>query len=456
MTQTNYKAPSANGRKIWLCASLFLGLVIAGQTAAHAESTALRAARMLDVVNGKIVTDVVVLIENGKISKVGPHLPIPPGVEVIDLGNVTLLPGLIDCHTHLLMDVDIETGNEEINTLLVVSRMSTAKRALHGVMIGREMLEAGFTTVRDVGNSGLNGDRALRDAIAEGWVVGPRMIVTTRPLAPIGAQFGPLIPEIQKIIDQEYAIVSGVDDARRAVRQAVYDGAIWIKIIVDQSGRTLSPEEVKAIVEEAHRMNRRVAAHAIEDAAVRIAVEAGVDSVEHAYNASDEVLKLMAQKHIVLVPTDGPLESYETSNQGTPEQREERKKTYTEQVENNRDRLSRALKAGVRVVFGSDVYYHLPGMTRGQISLLTFRSYVDSGMSPLESIRAATINAGELLGYPDLIGAIKPGAYADIIAVPGDPLSDIKALENTVFVMRGGKVIKQVLPKKQVAYSNTK
>lgn len=456
MTQTNYKAPSSNAPRIWLSAVLFLGLVVVCQTSVLAQATALRAARMLDVVSGKIVTDAVVLIENGRISKVGSHLPIPPGVEVIDLGNVTLLPGLIDCHTHLLMDFDIDTGNEDINTLLVVSRMNTAKRALHGVVMGREMLEAGFTTVRDVGNSGLNGDRALRDAIAEGWVVGPRMIVTTRPLAPVGAQFGPLTPEAQKIIDQEYAVVSGVDDARRAVRQAVYDGAMWIKIIVDQSGRMLSPEEVKTIVEEAHRMGRRVAAHAIEDAAVRIAVEAGVDSVEHAYNASDEVLKLMAEKHIVLVPTDGPIESYHTSNEVTPEQREERKKADTAQVEGNRDRLARALKAGVRVAFGSDVYYHLPGMTRGQICLLTFRSYVDSGMSPLESIRAGTINAAELLHYPDLLGSIKPGAFADIIAVSGDPLSDIKALDNTVFVMRGGKVIKQVLPKQTSRDSKTK
>lgn len=456
MTKINYKVPSSKGLRMWLCAFLFPVLVIACQMSVHAESTALRAARMLDVVSGKIVTDAVVLIEGGKISKVGSRLPIPPGVEVIDLGNVTMLPGLIDCHTHLLMDFDIDTGNEDINTLLVVSRMSTAKRALHGVMMGREMLEAGFTTVRDVGNSGLNGDRALRDAIAEGWVVGPRMIVTTRPLAPVGAQFGPLTPETQKIIDQEYAVVSGVDDARRAVRQAVYDGALWIKIIVDQSGRTLSPEEVKAIVEEAHRMRRRVAAHAVEDAAVRMAVEAGVDSVEHAYHASDEVLKLMAEKKIVLVPTDGPIESYQTSDQVTPEQRKQRKKTYMAQVEGNRDRLSRALKAGVRVAFGSDVYYHLPGMTRGQISLLTFRTYVDSGMSPLESIRAATLNAAELLRYPDYLGSIKPGAFADIIAVPGDPLSDIKALENTVFVMKGGKVIKQVLPKQTSRYSTAK
>ena len=456
MTKIKWQGPSSKGLRMWLCAFLFLELIIAFQASAHAESTALRAGRMLDVVTGKIVTDAVVLIENGKISKVGSHLPIPPGVEVIDLGNVTLLPGLIDCHTHLLMDFDVDTGNEDINTLLVVSRWNTAKRALHGVLMGREMLEAGFTTVRDVGNSGMNGDRALRDAIAEGWVVGPRMIVSTRALAPTGAQFGPLTPETQKMIDQEYAVVSGVDDARRAVRQAIYDGAMWIKIIVDQSGRMLSPEEVKAIVEEAHRLGHRVAAHAIEDAAVRIAVDAGVDSVEHAYNASDEVLKLMAQKHIVLVPTDGPLESYDMSNQVTPEQREQRKKVLMSQVEGNRDRLSRALKAGVHVAFGSDVYYHLPGMTRGQICLLTFRTYVDSGMSPLESIRAATINAAELLHYPELLGAIKPGAFADIIAVSGDPLTDIKALENTVFVMRGGKVIKQVPPKQISRYSNTK
>lgn len=447
MTHTSYRLLSLDRLRSWLCASLFLGLILVAQTTAHAQTTALRAARLLDVATGKIIPDAVVLIENGKVSKVGSGLPVPPGAQVIDLGDVTLLPGLIDCHTHLLMDFDADFGDDLANVLWMVSRMSTAKRVLHGSMMGREMLEAGITTVRDLGNSGMNGDRALRDAIADGWIVGPRMIVSTRALAPVGGQLGPLTPEAQKLIEQEYAVVSGVDDSRRAVRQAIYDGALWIKVIIDDPGRMLAPEEVKTIVEEAHRMNRRVAAHAINDAAVRIAVEAGVDSIEHAYKASDEVLKLMAEKHIYLVPTDGPLESYGMSTQGTLEQREQTKKGFKSLIENNRERLRRAVKAGVPVVFGADVYYRIPGMTRGQVSLLSFRAYAESGMSPIEIIRSATINAAEMLRYSDLIGAIKPGAYADIIAVPGDPLSDIKALENTVFVMRGGKVIRRETPK---------
>ena len=446
MTKNNQQALSSGRLGIWLRASLFLGLVIAWQTTAQAQSIVLRASRMVDVVSGKIVPDAVVLIENGKIAKVGSSLPVPSGAEVIDLGNVTLLPGLIDCHTHLLMDFDAEIGDDSANVLAMVGSMSTAKRALRGVMMGREMLEAGFTTVRDLGSSGMSGDRALRDAIAEGWVVGPRMVVSTRPLAPTGGQFGPLTPAAQQMIDGEYAVISGVDDARRAVRQAVYDGAIWIKIIIDEGLRTLSPEEVKVIVEEAHRMRRPVAAHAVEDAAVRMAIDAGVDSIEHAYKVSDESLKLMAEKHIVLVPTDGPVESYGISTQGTPEQREETRKGFTSLVERNRQRLQRAIKAGVPVAFGTDVYYRIAGMTRGQVAVSSVRAYASSGMSPLEIIRSATSNAAALLRYSELIGSIKPGAYADIIAVPGDPLTDIKALEHVVFVMRGGKVIKQSPP----------
>jgi imidazolonepropionase-like amidohydrolase len=455
--RAGYRTRSSDRLVSWLCTWFFLVLIISSpalpvpaQTSPappRAEVTALRAARLLDVVSGKIIADAVVLIENGKVLKVGARLPVPQGAQVIDLGDVTLLPGLIDCHTHLLMDFDEDVGDDSANMLATVSRMSTAKRALLGAMLGRQMLEAGFTTVRDLGNSGVNGDRALRDAIVAGWVVGPRMVVSTRALAPIGGQLGRLTPEVQKIVEQEYVVVTGVEESRRATRQAIYDGAVWVKVIVDEQGRMLSLEEVKVIVEEAHRAKRPVAAHAIEDAAVRIAVEAGVDSIEHAYNVTDEVLKLMAEKRIFLVPTDGPLEAYAISDQGTPEQREQTKKGFVSLVESNRERLRRAVKAGVPVAFGADVYYRIPGMTRGQISLLSFRAYTASGMSPLEKIRTATINAAEMLRFSELIGAIKPGAYADIIAVAGDPLTDINALENTVFVMKGGQVIKKNLQK---------
>jgi imidazolonepropionase-like amidohydrolase len=460
MTVTSYKRPSSHRLRAWFGICFILVFTISSSRFAvpaqtptplnGAGLTAVRADRLLDVVSGKIIADAVVLIENGKVSKVGPGLPVPREAQVIDLGNVTLLPGLIDCHTHLLMNFDAEVGDDSANMLAMVSRMSTAKRALLGAMMGREMLEAGFTTVRDLGNSGVNGDRALRDAIVEGWVVGPRMVVSTRALAPAGGQFGRLIPDNQNIVEQEYVVISGVEEARRATRQAIYDGASWVKVIVDERGQNLSLEEVKVIVEEAHRMKRRVAAHAIEDTAARIAIEAGVDSIEHAYKLTDEVLKLMAAKRIYLIPTDAPLEAYGISQQGTPELREQIKKEFIAYIENSRGRLRRAIAAGVPIAFGSDVYYRIPAMTRGQVTLLSFRAYSASGMSPLEIIRTATVNAADMLRYSELVGAIKPGTYADIIAVAGNPLTDIKALENTVFVMKGGRVIKQTLPKQSM------
>jgi imidazolonepropionase-like amidohydrolase len=405
--------------------------------------TAVRAGHLLDVESGRLVEDAVVLISKGRVTDVGPHLSIPRGAQVIDLGRgATLLPGLIDAHTHLLLNLDGATGDEASSMFMFVSQMSTAKRALLGAAMGREMLEAGFTTVRDLGNSGVYGDLALRDAIVADWVVGPRMVAATRALSPTGGQFGRLTPEAQKVVEQEYVVVNGADEARRLTRQALYDGAMWIKVIVSSDNRTLSPEEVRAIVEEAHRVNRRVAAHATNDSAVRLAVEAGVDSVEHAYEVSDDALKLMAEKHIFLVPTDGPVESYPVPTGAPLEQREQAKRQVESQVEGSRERLQRALKAGVPLAFGSDMYYHLPGLTRGQASMLTLRAYAASGLTPLQIIRMATSSAAEMLNASSVVGAIKPGRFADMIAVEGDPLADVTTLEHVRFVMKGGRVVK--------------
>jgi imidazolonepropionase-like amidohydrolase len=360
-----------------------------------------------------------------------------------------LLPGLIDTHTHLLLNLQGATSDEASNMFLTVSQMSTAKRALLGAAMGREMLEAGFTTVRDLGNSGVCGDLALRDAVLAGWVVGPRIIAATRALAPIGGQFGRLMPEAQKLVEQEYVIVNTVEEARRLTRQSLYDGAMWIKIIVSSDNRSLSPEEVNAIVEEAHRAQRRVAAHATDDRAARLAAEAGVDSIEHGYDVSDEVLKLMAEKHIFLVPTDGPEESYPLPDTEPLEQRGRAKRHIDALIESNRDRLRRAVKAGVPLAFGSDMYYHLPGMTRGQASLLTLRAYVASGLTPLQIIGMATSSAAEMLNVSELVGSIKPGRYADLIAVEGNPLADVGVLEHVSFVMKGGQVVKAAGPHPQ-------
>ena len=410
------------------------------------QTTVLRAARLIDPKSGNVTPNAVVVVRGGRIVSVGSNTAPPPGASVIDLGNLTLLPGLIDAHTHLLQNYRGELGGDDPNMLLTVATMSTAKRALLGAKMGREDLEAGITTVRDVGNSGFGGDVALRDAINAGWVVGPRIRAATRALSAAGGQFGTVQPEAQKLIEQEYVVISTVDEARRAVRQAFYDGADLIKVIVNTGPRVVSLDEMKAIVEEARRVNRTVAAHAIGDTATRIAAEAGVSSIEHAYTVPDDVLRMMAAKGIYLVATDYPAEFYADALGGggnlTPEQRRQQRAGAEQFAKSNGERLMRAVKAGVKVAFGSDEYYDAPGRTRGQSSLLTLQAYQEAGMSPLEVLRTATINSAALLGWGDRIGTIEPGKLADIIAVDGDPLKDVKDLERVRFVMKGGAIIK--------------
>ncbi len=283
--------------------------------------------------------------------------------------------------------------------------------------MAREDLEAGFTTVRDLGNSGVNGDVALREAIQAGWVVGPRIVASTRALSAAGGQFAGLAPEAQKLIEQEYVAISGVEEARRAVRQAFYDGADCIKVIVDTGPRMLSPEEMNVIVEEAHRVKKKVAAHVASDQAARIAARAGVDSIEHAYNVPDDVLRIMAEKHIFLVPTDFPaVESY-----ATPPVPPEMAAGIQRFIDANHDRLRRAIKLGVPIATGSDTYFQTPGKTRGQASLAMLRSHVAAGMTPAQVLRAATADAAELLGMADRIGSIEAGKFADLIACTRQP-----------------------------------
>jgi imidazolonepropionase-like amidohydrolase len=410
------------------------------------QRMAIRCGRLIDGKSDAPINNAVILIEGERITAVGAGVEVPPGVEVIDLSKATVLPGLIDSHTHLLQNYDGALGGDDANMILTVTQLGNTRRALLGAAMGREDLEAGITTVRDLGNSGHNGDVALRDAIYAGWVVGPRIVASTRALAAAGGQFGEVSAETQKIIEQEYAVISGVEEARRAVRQALYDGADCIKVIVNTGPRVVPLEEMKVIVEEAHRVNKKVAAHAIGDQATRIAAEAGVDSIEHAYTVPDDVLKMMAEKKIFLVPTDGPEETYldifVKSKHPSPEELERSRAGLKQFLDGSRSRLARAVKAGVRIAAGSDMYYQLPGKTRGQASLTMLRAYGEAGMSPMQIIRAATLNAAELLGAQMRLGSLEVGKVADIIAVADDPLKDIGALEHVKFVMKGGKLIK--------------
>lgn len=439
---------------VYLGASTLIAQDQKTSTASH--PIAIRAARLIDCRSAgrsespaieSPVIDGVIIVEGEKITAVGSRLAIPPGSTVIDLGDATLLPGLIDSHTHLLLEMDgTDLSLQDVAMLQAVAMHSTAERALLGAKLAREDLEAGITTVRDVGNSGVNGDVALRDAINRGWLPGPHIIASTRALAAPGGQFGRLIPEAQSIIEQEYVTINGPESARQAVRQALYNGADCIKVIVNGSPANVTLDEMKAIVDEAHISGVKVAAHATDEKATRIAAEAGVDSIEHAYVVSDDVLKMMAEKHIFLVPTDGTEQEYLDmifgTRQPSSDELKEQEKWIKPSVAGNRDRLQRACKLGVPIAAGSDMYLTMPHKNRGQASLLMLEAYADEGIPPMEIIHAATINAAELLGWKDRIGTLEAGKLADIVAVPGDPLKDITALERVKFVMKGGVVIK--------------
>ena len=419
-----------------------LVLVLAAVTfEAAAATTAIKCRRLLDVHSGRYVENAIVTIEGSRIVSVTTKTSPPEGVVVVDLGDLTLLPGLIDAHTHLLSNYNGDFGGDELNMILTATRSGPAKRALLGAAMGSEMLEAGFTTVRDLGNSGRGGDVALRDAIRAGWVDGPRMFVSTRALAPAGGQFGALAPEMRDLIDSEYVTISSTDEARRAVREAVAEGADWIKVVVDNDRLMLSPAEMKAIVDEAHRAGKKVAVHAISEAAIQISIDAGVDSLEHGYEITDAALAAMAKNKIVLVPTLQPAEFYVTlfGKAYGPEYADGAK----QMTEAKQRVLARALAAGVQIAAGSDEYFQFPGKTRGEASKMIYRSYAAAGLSPLQIIRSATTSAAELLGAADRLGSIDPKKFADLIAVEGDPLSDIGALERVRWVMKGGKVVRK-------------
>jgi imidazolonepropionase-like amidohydrolase len=425
-------------------------------TESQARSILLKADRMLDVRSGKYVANAGVLVENDKIKEAGPLTEVqahaPKAAQIIDVGTATLLPGLVDCHAHLLTSGTSILPQETI--LNATAGMSPTARVLLGAHNARDDLEAGFTTVRVVGHSGIDGDVALRDAIARGWLVGPRIQAAARKLAPPGGQALHLNPAIaDQIIDQEFLQVGSPDEARRAVREDLLYGADLIKVVADADNRFITPEEMKAIVEEAHRAKVKVAVHATTVTGIQAAVDAGVDSIEHGNDITDEQLKTMREKGIFLDITEllfgGRLRAMIEKRQVLPAQLQQGLKAY-EQMEAKRTpaRIARILKSGVKFTTGSDMWFDYPGKTRGEATALMFGALKDLGMTPADVIRAATVNAAESLGWQDRIGTVEPGKLADIIAVAGDPLVDVTQLEDVQFVMKGGEVVKNALAEK--------
>src|SRR5580704_5142474 len=423
-----------------------LCLLLAGLCGAQTPKTTapaeivIHAGKVLDVRTGNYLTDQLIWIEGDRIKAIGKAADIssqvPPGAKTIDLSNSTVLPGLIDCHTHLTY-TPYMAGPAGLH-------ISYPRQALIGAHNARVTPEAGFTTVRNVGANGYS-DIALRDSIKAGEVIGPRIIASGPALSITGghADENFLAPQYNFSND---GVANGVDGVTAKVRENIKYGADVIKFMA--TGGVLSegdnpvlaqytPEEMKAIVDTAHGLGRKVAAHAHGALGIKYAVLAGVDSIEHGSYINEEDIQLMKQHGTYLVPTlylgDWLMENLTTL--GLSPNMIEKAKIVLPLARQN---IAVAFKAGVKVAFGTDAAVYPHGLNGHEFAVM-----VKLGLSPLQSIQAATVNAADLLGWTDRVGTLEPGKFADVIAVDGDPLADVHVLENVRFVMKGGDVIKQ-------------
>lgn len=397
--------------------------------------TYLKARRLLD---GKhaIRENVIVVVRDGKILRIDNSAP-QSGEKVIDLGERTLMPGLIDAHTHIALHAGDYDGQ--------ILRETPEYRALWASANAKKTLESGVTTIRDLGNEGSGfADIALRDAIENGLVPGPRIVAAIRPVTATGAYrlvgYSPYLqtPALSSAAD-------GVGEVRKEVRLLIAQGADVIKIYMESfekkqlrddiltGSMNYSREELNALIEEAHRAHLRVAAHTYSDEAAKIAIEVGVDSIEHGLYLSDATFKTMATKGIYYVPTLMVYEMWRDNEIFQPVsdmKRQQLANTVREHIAS----YQRALKSGVRIAFGTDTF-EKPGSNAHEIELM-----VRYGMTPMEALKAATTVSAELLGIAESTGSIEAGKAADIIAVDGNPLDDIGAIRHVAFVMKGGAV----------------
>ena len=392
----------------------------------------IRAARLLDVRSGDIIDNAVVIVEGERVKAVGQHIAVPAGARVYDLGNVTLLPGLIDCHTHVMLEPEDERGTPPVVT------KSQAFRTVEGVAAALKDLQAGFTTMRDLDSEGAGfADVAVRDGINRGIIPGPRLLVSGNPLTITGGAMNNagLSPDIQ--LPDPGANTDTREAMIAEVRREVRNGVDWVKVYATGPMRYVDPvtldplsqfsaEDIRAIVTEAARWHRDVAAHAYGGEGAKNAIRGGVRSLEHGMMLDDEGLRLLVERGTYYCPT---LSVYIPK---TPDEDTELRRRI---VASHRQVFQKALRMGVRVVFGTDVGAFEHGTNAREFELM-----VEYGMKPLEAIRAATTRAAELLRMEKQLGAVEPGKYADIIAVEGNPLEDIRALRRVNFVMKAGQV----------------
>ena len=423
-----------------------LAAFAAADPAAAADAvTVIRAGRLIDGKSSAPRRDQVIVVRGNRIESVGDSASarVPDGAAVIDLSRATVLPGLIDAHTHIfLQGEDPAEGGYDVQLL----KHSLAFRAARAVVAVRRALEQGFTTIRDVETEGAGyGDVGIRQAIEGGYIPGPRLFVVTRAISTTGGyDLEGYAPEIE--VPKGAQIVDGPVEARKAAREQLDHGADWLKVYmthrswIDAQGNfvaqpTLTVEELRAIVDEAHGWGKKVACHAYAGIGLRRALDGGCDSIEHGLDLDDAAIVQMVKQGTWLCPTMSVYYDHHAPEDTPAGQRDRRR------VALHGPSLRRALKAGVKIAFGTDV----GGFSWSDPIAREFPRLIEFGMSPMAAIQSATSGAAEMLGMSGKIGAVAPGAWADIVAVPGDPLADVKELGRVFFVMKDGKVFRNEL-----------
>ena len=407
-----------------------------GVADAYAQNTVIKAGHLFDSRTGKVIDDQVIIVKDERIVQVGPNLKSAPNDTVIDLSNSWVLPGLMDCHVHI-------TSNYPYRKYAGIASIfpieSTALRALRGAAVAKQLLEGGFTTIKDIGNDANYATADVIKSIRAGWMVGPTIFYSGKIIAPYGGQSNSINPEHEGLWQMEYIDADTPDEIKKAVRKNIYYGANVIKMVADDHPSYYGVEDIKTAVDEAKKAGLKVTVHVMGGEAARNVIMGGAAAIEHGFQLDDELLKLMKEKGTFLVGTDFSADNfyaYGASLEGS--------KANEAMIV---DRLKRAYRIGTKMAFGTDIIIDIEGMNRLQTNLKVLQTWKKAEIPAAYVLQTMTVYAAELLGTKSR-GVIEPSFLADIVAVKADPTKDIDAVNGVHFVMKNGKVIRNDQPSK--------